>query len=406
LRHSGALAVGGGAAAAGMVRSKGEGGVTRMETEGTPDYRPLDADPARSATLPGHFYSAPDIYEAEKQRIFYRHWALVAHRSQLKAPGDYVCAEIADQSVFVMRGRAGELRAFYNVCQHRAHELLKGAGNVKAVIVCPYHAWAYGLDGALRAARHCDALPDFDKADFGLRPVRVEEALGFVFANLDDGAPALAEVCGDMFDDIRANVPWWDEVEASDASGDTGWSGSILEANWKVLAENCLECYHCGPAHPAFVDLIAMESYSCTPHGALGKSFGRLNKGRNKAYDVAPSEPSQTGAFWHLWPNVEISVLPGEASIGAFRMDGAGPERTRLSGIVLTRPGESVSEDRRNYRWNVLWPEDEAICRSVHRGLKSRGYRQGRFVIDPRRPDVSENGVHAFQRRYAAVMGL
>jgi len=378
----------------------------KTKSEGTRDYRPLEADPARSPTLPGYIYSAPDIFEAEKRRIFYRHWALVAHRSQLKASGDFVCAEIADQRIFAIRGRDGGLRAFYNVCQHRAHELLKGAGNVKSVIVCPYHAWSYGLDGALRAARHCDALLDFDKADFGLRPLRLEEALGFVFVNLDDEAPPLEEVCGAMFADIRSTVPWWDEVEASPAACETAWSGSVLEANWKVLAENCLECYHCAPSHPAFVDLIAIDSYSCTPHGSWGKSFGRLNKAHNKAYDVAPSEPSQIGAFWHLWPNVEISVLPGEASIGAFRMDGAGPERTRLTGIMLTRPGESVREDCRNYRWNVLWPEDEAICESVHRGLKSRGYGQGRFVVDPRHPGVSENGVHAFQRRYAEVMGL
>lgn len=368
--------------------------------------RPLESDPARSPTLPGRVYSAPEVFEAEKQRIFYRHWALVAHRSQLKASGDYVCAEIADQSVFVIRGRDGGLRAFYNVCQHRAHELLKGAGNVRSVIVCPYHAWSYGLDGALRAARHCDALPDFDKADFSLRPVRVEEALGFIFVNLDDGAPALEELCGDLFADMRQDVPWWDEVEVAAPSGDNAWSGSYLDANWKVLAENCLECYHCVPAHPAFVDLIAMDSYSCVSHGAWSKSYGRVKKARNKAYDVPSSAPSQGGVFWHLWPNVEISVFPGEAALDAFRFDPAGPERTRLTSLALMRPGETVGPERNAYRWNVLWPEDEAICESVHRGLKSRGYRQGRFVIDPRRPDVSENGVHAFQRRYAEVMGL
>jgi len=381
-------------------------GMTHTKNNGTAAYRPLEADPARSPTLPGRFYSAPNIFEIEKQRIFYRHWALVAHRSQLKAPGDFVCAEIADQGVFVIRGRDGGLRAFYNVCQHRAHELLKGSGNVKSVIVCPYHAWSYGLDGALRAARHCDFLPDFDKADFGLRPVRLKEALGFIFVNLDDGAPPLDEVFGEMFADIRATVPWWDAVTVStSAEGQIGWTGSLLEANWKVLAENCLECYHCVPAHPAFVDLIAMESYSCTPHGAWGKSFRRVNKAHNKAYDVTPSEPSQTGVFWHLWPNVEISVFPGEATLDAFRFDGVGPERTRLTGLALCRPGETVRAERKNYRWNVLWPEDEAICESVHRGLKSRGYGQGRFVIDPQRPDVSENGVHAFQRRYVEVMG-
>lgn len=370
------------------------------------EFQGLDRDPARSFTLPGFYYSRPDIFAEEAERIFYKTWQLVGHESELKQAGDYACAEIVDQRIFVIRGKDDVIRGFYNVCQHRAHELLQGRGKVKAAIVCPYHAWAYETDGSLRAARHADRLPNFDKNCFGLKPVRVETAMGFVFVNLDPDAPTLDSLAGEMFADMRRELPWWDQVAVSEDSSSGSWDGSILKANWKTLAENCLECYHCAPAHPALVDLVDMRSYHCAVNGAWLKSFGKLNKPDNRAYAVDPSEPSQTAVFWHLWPNVEFGVLPGEASIGAFRFYPRGPEETCMTGTILTRPGETIRSERRNYRWNVLWPEDEALCESVNRGLKSRGYSQGRFIVDPERGDISEHAVHAFQTRYAEMMGL
>ena len=128
----------------------------------------LSPDPQRSAALPGYLYSDPAVFAEEKRRLFYASWQIVAHESELPNPGDYVCATVVDQSLFVLRGNDGVVRAFFNVCQHRAHELLKGKGNVKSVIVCPYHAWSYELDGSLRGARATRHLPEFDPA--GIRP--------------------------------------------------------------------------------------------------------------------------------------------------------------------------------------------------------------------------------------------
>ena len=112
--------------------------------------RELTDDPARSAALPGYLYSDPAVFEAEKTRLFHKQWQCVGHASELPNAGDYLVAKVIDQELFVLRGADGVLRAFYNVCQHRAHELLKGRGNVASVIVCPYHAWTYELDGKLR----------------------------------------------------------------------------------------------------------------------------------------------------------------------------------------------------------------------------------------------------------------
>ena len=107
-----------------------------------------------------------------------------------------------------------------------------------------------------------------------------------------------------------------------------------------------------------------------------------------------------------MWPNIEFGTLPGERSLGAFRFYPETAEITRMSGRLLTMPGETVAPERLDYRWNVLWPEDEALCRSVHIGLKSRGYRQGRFVVDPDHPGIAEHAVHYFQTLYARAMGI
>lgn len=354
-----------------------------------------------SSLLDKATYNDPATFAAERELIFFRTWQLAGHISQLRAPGDFVTVEIVDQSVFVIRGKDGELRAFYNVCQHRAHELLEGCGNTRTSIVCPYHAWSYGDDGGLRSARHCMDKPDFDAADFALESVRVEEALGFVFVNLDNEAPGLEDYAPGLFADIRKHVPWWDEVEVS---SDFDAAGPDLAANWKVLGENCLECYHCGPAHPAFCDFVDMASYRCDVHTNWLRSYGELGKSKNKAYDVEPGEPCQHAIYWHLWPNTELIIYPGNAAMTTFRFFPRDVASTATSSLMLLKPGDTIAPERLHYRWNVLWPEDESICTSVHRGLQSRGYRGGCLVNHENGPKanhaVSEHGVAAFQANW------
>lgn len=365
----------------------------------------LTADPARSAALPGYLYSDPAVFAAEKTRLFHKSWQCVGHDSEVPNAGDYLCARIVDQSLFVLRGADGKLRAFHNVCQHRAHQLLKGRGNVAAVIVCPYHAWSYDLDGKLRAARATRQLPDFDPAAYGLEPVRLETPLGFLFVNLDPQAASLQESAGDMFADLAGAAPWLAELSVNEGhfSGD---DDPPLAANWKVLAENCLECYHCAPAHKAYAELVDVGRYELSQRGAWMKSAAPLRRHDSGAYRVGPAEPVQHSTFWHLFPNIEFGMMPGDAAISMFRFEPASAEETRITWFLLTRPGAQLPADRVAYMREVFWPEDAAICQSVHRGLKSLGYRRGRFVAGPQAGGISEINVHAFQRRYAAAMGL
>ncbi|GAB5470512.1 MAG: SRPBCC family protein [Rhodospirillales bacterium] len=367
---------------------------------------PLSDDPALSPTLPGYYYSDPAVLEREKQAIFFRDWQLIGHRSQLAAAGDYITCEILGQKVFALRDGKDTLRAFFNVCQHRAHELLSGrSGNTRNAVVCPYHAWTYRLDGSLRTARGTEKMPAFDPADYGLVPLRLEEVLGFLFVSLDPEAPSLAERQAAFFADLRREMPWIEEVRVLTDQAIDGLDDGCLEANWKILAENCLECYHCAPAHPAFVDLISIDSYRCTTHDRWQKSYGELRRGDNKAYPVATDAPVRTAIFWHLFPNIQLGCFPGERVISAFSFTPLSAERTALRSFLLAVPGETPTAERLDYVAKVLWPEDEGLCRSVHQGLKSMGYRQGRFVMHPDRPGISENGVHHFQQVYARSLG-
>ena len=135
----------------------------------------FDVVPARSYSLPARCYVQPGYMQVERQAIFAKNWQFVCHIEQLQKPGDYVVFELQGQGLFAIRDQNGELRAFYNVCQHRAHELLKGTGNTRNAIVCPYHAWNYRLDGRLRAARRSEYIENFDPAEICLKQVRVEE---------------------------------------------------------------------------------------------------------------------------------------------------------------------------------------------------------------------------------------
>lgn len=172
--------------------------------------KPLVDDPQSSFTLPSYLYTEPEIYEIEKEKIFYRSWQYVAHKTSFEQPGDYVTVQICDQNMFVMLGSDGELRAFYNVCQHRAHELLPtGSGNVKSLIVCPYHAWAFNREGALRGAPRSSERPGFNKADYSLKQVQLEIFLDCAFINLDPEADSLSEQAADLQADILEKAPFF-----------------------------------------------------------------------------------------------------------------------------------------------------------------------------------------------------
>jgi choline monooxygenase len=222
------------------------------------DDQPFDRDPEQSFTIPARYYLDQDILEQEKESIFYRNWFYAGHQSQLTEPGCYLTVQVCDQNILVVRDRQGDLRAYYNVCQHRGHELLFGSGKVRT-ITCPYHAWSYGYDGELKAARNTEKLVDFDKCRFSLKPVQVEVFCGLVFVNLDLGAAPLKQQAASLEKEIREFCPRVDEVTFAQRDD------YDVASNWKVLVDNFLECYHCAPAHKDFVTRSIPATFPTPP---------------------------------------------------------------------------------------------------------------------------------------------
>ncbi|MDH3740472.1 MAG: Rieske (2Fe-2S) protein [Hyphomicrobiales bacterium] len=174
-----------------------------------------------SWTLPAEWYFDPAIFAREREAIFYRTWVYQCAANELPEPGDYYCGSVADQEIFIVRGGDGILRAFYNVCSHRAHPLLEGQGNAR-LIVCPYHQWCYQADGCFRGARGKDALKDWSPENADLKPVRLEEYAGLLFVNLDADAEPLAPQGRQAFGLHYGGVPRGRQSDARHAARTPG----------------------------------------------------------------------------------------------------------------------------------------------------------------------------------------
>ena len=351
------------------------------------------ADPENSYTLAARYYVDADIFEREKEAIHYRSWQPVCPVSELSEIGSYVTYNLLDQNVMVVRGGDSELRAFYNVCSHRAHQLLQGSGATNT-IVCRYHAWSYHTDGRLRTARGSENVAGFDRNLFCLKTIRLEVFAGLVFVNFDPNAPPLAGQASDLATEIRDVVPGLESlVKVAEMR-------SEMSCNWKVAIDNYLECYHCSTAHPAFSSLVDLDTYRSTVCDIHSSHIAERVRPKNRAYEFSPDDPVQHAAFWYLWPFAVLNVYPGRPILTMATYAPTGPETTSVQ-FSRYAPSKNLNEQdlaRISYSDNVLAPEDFALCESVQRGLRSRGYTQGRFIVDRDRTEISEHAVHHFHR--------
>lgn len=354
---------------------------------------PFCSNPKASYTMPARFYNDAGIYEMEKEAIFYNSWQYVGHVSQIAEKGQYLTAKIHEQNVFVIRDRENDVKAFYNVCAHRGHELLEGCGRTN-IIVCPYHAWAYDFDGQLKAARNSENVDGFNKCDFTLKSVRVEIFCGLVFVNLNPKADTLKSQSGELENEIRRYSPNVDDLMFVQRDP------YHVECNWKVIVDNFLECYHCAPAHEAFVDLVDMDSYRTVTRGIYSSQIsGAPRSTTNRAFNFEKGDVDFGYAGWFLWPNLTIWIYPGEANLSVLQMnpDGIGTTVEYQDWFLPTSEPSGQQKDAMAYQKDVLQPEDIGLCESVQRGLKSKGYNQGRFIVDNDLTELSEHAVHHFQ---------
>ena len=349
-----------------------------------------DHNPAAAMSLKAEAYTDPAWFALEQNAIFAKSWQWVCHVEKVREPGQYVTATIAGRSIVVLRDREGFLRAFYNVCKHRAHELLEGEGTANH-IMCPYHAWVYRLDGGLHRAPHTESLVGFNKDEICLDAVQVEAFCGFIYVNLDSNAAPLAEQSGDLGREI---MYWAPEVEELTFGHRLTYD---IKSNWKNVVDNFLECYHCPTAHKDFCTLVDMDTYKVTTHGMYSSHMADAGQNANSAYDVS-NAAVKTHAVWWMYPTTCIMRYPGRPSMIILNIIPMGPDRTLETYdfyLVDQTPDEAEKEAIR-YLDEVLQVEDIGLVESVQRGMATPAFDQGRIVHDPEGSGKSEHAVHHF----------
>ena len=362
----------------------------RQQPSTAPISTGFDKNPAQSFSLHADAYTQSKWFAADKQNIIGRSWQWVCHVEKTRKPGSFTTAEIAGQPIAVVRDKTGALRAFYNVCKHRAHQLLSGEGQT-SLIVCPYHAWAYKLDGQLQGAPHTQNLTQFNKDEICLDQIQVEEFCGFVFVNLDPNAASLAKQSGNL----EAEIMHW-APDVADLTFGCRLSYDI-KSNWKNVVDNFLECYHCPVAHKDFCNLVDMDTYKVTTHGIYSSHMADAGNTPNTAYDVTDATV-KTHAVWWLWPTTCLMRYPGRSSMIVLNIISVGMDRTlETYDFYLESPEPNAMElETIRYLDEVLQVEDINMVESVQKGMSTPAFNQGRIVYDPDGSGKSEHALHHF----------
>jgi phenylpropionate dioxygenase-like ring-hydroxylating dioxygenase large terminal subunit len=351
----------------------------------TPDSTPAldrisagyDPDPALSMSLHADAYTDPMWFDVDQRAIFARTWQWLCHVEKLRDPGSYVTGTVAGMPIVAVRDEAGTLRAFYNVCKHRAHELLAGSG-VRRSIVCPYHAWNFDLTGRLRRARNAGDMPGFDTSAVRLDQIQVTEFGGMVYVNLDPEAAPLTEQAGELKTEIETRAP--DVAKLTLARRLT----YTIASNWKNVVDN-------------FVSLVDMSTYKVTTYEIYSSHMAQAGKTENSAYDVSGATVTEHAVWW-LWPNTCLLRYPGRGNFMVLQIIPDGPERTHEIWdfyLETAEPNEAELDSIR-YIDEVLQVEDIALVESVQRGMRTPAFTQGKIVYDPNGSGLSEHAVHHF----------
>lgn len=361
-----------------------------MKKESIPISHGYHENASSSFSLLADAYTEKHWFEQDANQIIKRSWQWVCHVEKTRKPGSFFTTDIAGLPIAVVRDHTGELRAFYNVCKHRAHHLLSGEGET-ALIVCPYHAWTYKLNGRLHGAPHTNNLEHFNTNDICLDQIQVEEFCGFVFVNLDPTASSLLSQSGELQSEI---LHWAPDVAQLTFGHRLSYD---IKSNWKNVVDNFLECYHCPVAHKDFCDLVDMKTYKVTTHGIYSSHLADAGNAPNTAYDVSDATV-KTHAVWWLWPTTCLMRYPGRSSMIVLNIIPVAEDRTlETYDFFLESPEPNNMElDTIRYLDDVLQVEDINLVESVQKGMNTPAFKQGRIVNDPNGSGKSEHALHHF----------
>ncbi len=324
-------------------------------------------------TLPYRLYSDPAVLTEEMEKIFASSWQFVGHISQVRNAGDFFTCEVAGEPILVIRGKDEELRAFYNVCPHRATKLEKATEGQKKILQCGYHGWTFNLDGSLHRAPNFKDVDDFCAGEACLRSVRLEELASLIFVNLDDNAVPLAASYGDFFDDL-GTFSFLGELKKVDSKT------RVIKSNWKAFIDNYLECDHCPIAHPGFMATLDMSQYriiQCENYSIQGTIVKPEKQVGSIELDKAEM---QGGRFYWLWPNLMITIYPGPGNMSLIQMVPIDHETTLGVYTYLFRD-ENLTQEEQDLRvfMEQVRDEDVELVELEQIGFRSRAFQKGKF---------------------------
>jgi Rieske 2Fe-2S family protein len=356
-------------------------------------------------TLPGHYYSSPELFAEEQERIFAENWTCVGRSEQAAEAGAFFLVELGGESLIMVRDGAGKLHAHFNVCRHRGTRICEGeGGRFGETIQCPYHAWTYALDGKLVGARHMQDAPGFRKNDWSLRSAAVAEWDGFVFANL----AASPEPFDAHFAPLLGRFAEWD-------AGTLRRGAQVVydvAANWKLIVQNYSECYHCPLIHP---DLVARSPWQSGRNDLSAGPFlgGYMDLSHDSAsmtVDGASPRPYLPGLshenrrrvyYYAIFPNLLLSLHPDYVMAHTLWPQEVG--RTRVicewyfAQDQLAAP-EFDPSDAVSF-WNLTNLQDWHVCELSQLGVRSRAYTPGPYA-------QAEGLLWQFDQEYLRRMGI
>jgi phenylpropionate dioxygenase-like ring-hydroxylating dioxygenase large terminal subunit len=343
------------------------------------------------STLPGKYYYDPAIYEQEQEKIFECMWVCIGRAETIPPkPGAYQVVTVGRESVIVVRNREGVLQAFLNVCRHRGARLCSEAtGQLKGSIQCRYHAWTYGLDGRLIGAPNVMSDEQFDRAAFGLLPVALEIWEGFIWLNLSDNPPSAASQLNPMviqrFGSYERFSHW--------GVGELKVGKSIsydIKANWKLILENFMECYHCSPMHPELCDLLPGFRSGKTYANGDAATFARgveafTMTGKASRPHLKGLQPDDLRLYYGevLFPNILINLVDDHVVIHTIWPEG--PDRSRVVCDWLFDPDVMAMPDFDPMDavelFDIVNKQDWEVCELTQQGMSSRAFRSGGVYV-------------------------
>jgi len=349
------------------------------------------ADSSLIPTLPGHTYVDPAYFAKEQEQIFEQMWFCAVRGADLTGPGSFRTVQVGRESVLVTRNRKGEARAYFNICRHRGAQLCTDeSGQVKRSFQCPYHAWTYDLDGKLIAAPNLTKMPDIDRVDYGLRKIHVREWLGYVWVCLADEAPDFTDTVEQEIIDRLGDV---DSIEGYDTENLALGRRIVydVKANWKLIIENFMECYHCATIHPELTEVLpefadGLAAQFFVGHGA---EFGADVKGftvdGSEGLERIPGVSDDQDRRYYaitIRPQVFLNLVPDHVII--HRMFPLAADHTIVECDWLYLPGvvESGKDlDSSVELFHRVNQQDFDACERCQPAMSSRMYEDGGVLV-------------------------